>query len=143
MFDFVHAAPNPDNRLADITLKDLVINTPGTISGPPVRGVLTQFADRLTIDNVTVTSALNNFFLFDANDSLLMNSTAPYATVDGATALAMIGGRRNVIVNNTFGGTIPTGGQYSFNAGGVVFYNSQDNRYANNVLQNLRDDGLA
>jgi len=107
-----------------------------------VRGVLTQFADRLTIDNVTVTSALNNFFLFDANDSLLMNSTAPYATVDGATALAMIGGRRNVIVNNTFGGTIPTGGQYSFNAGGVVFYNSQDNRYENNVLQNFRDDGL-
>ena len=138
---------SPAQRLTDITIKDVVINTvPGTTcasqaGGCGFMGIFAQSADRVNIDNVTITSEGNGIELYDTTTSLVMNSTVTHAFNEGGAGLAMIGGTGNVIVNNTFGSP-KSGSTYSFNTGGVIFYNTTANRFENNVVQGMRDDGL-
>ena len=127
----------PGGRLTDITLRDVVITT--VASG--AFGVLLRDADRINLDNVTVTSSGTALWLQDVTASLIMNSTVTGTANEAAAALAVFGGSRNTIVGNTFGQT-PTPGVYSFKGGGVVFNNTVGNRFEDNLLQGFRDDGV-
>ena len=129
-------------RLTDITLKDVVIQT--AMAGGSF-GVLLQNTDRVVIDNATVTSYQSGFQLINANDTLIMNSTVTNTGAESAAGLGVFGGSGNTVVGNTIGtakANPALDSDYSFAAGGVVFYNSQANRFENNTVQGHRDDGL-
>lgn len=139
---------NPSIRFTDITLKDVVIKT--KVDGDTF-GVLAYNADRIVLDNVTVTSNQSGMYFVNVMDSLVINSTvtgtganASGANV-GAASLGVIGGSGNRFVGNTFGtakASPTTDADYSINTGNVVFYNSVANRFEGNVVQGHRDDGL-
>ena len=130
----------PAGRLTDIKLKDVVITTAASTSG---FGVLARQADRLVMDNVTITSVQTAINFIDVTDSLVMNSTVTNTTAEAAAALAVNGGSANRFVGNTFGQPrLSAGAGYSFNGGGLVFYNTSDNRFENNVVQGVRDDAV-
>jgi len=135
---------NPGGRLTDITLKDLVVTT---IATPAQNGVVLINADRINIDNVTVSSQFTAFLLQNVTSSLVMNSSVPITQQPGSNGIAVEGGSGNVIVNNTFGTPktstiLANGTSYSFRNGGVVFYNTSGNRFENNVVQGFHDDGV-
>jgi len=135
--DFINGAA----RLTDITLKDVIVETP---TGPTF-GVLSKNNDRMVFDNVTVTSFQSGFYIVNNTDSLMMNSTVNSTASGNAPGLAVLGGSGNIFVGNTFGQpkaspTVDSG--YSFGAGGVVLYNTRGNRFENNTVQGYRDDGL-
>jgi hypothetical protein len=139
---------NPNIRFTDITLKDVVIST--KLDGDTF-GVLLQNADRIVVDNVSVTSNQSGLYLVNVTDSLVMNSTVTgtgsnaSGTDVGAASLAVIGGTGNRFVGNTFGSakaSPATDSGYSVNTGNVVFYNSTANRFEGNLVQGHRDDGL-
>ena len=139
IFDY---ASGLSRRLTDITIKDVVIQT--AMAGGSF-GILLQNTDRIVIDNATVTSFQSAFYLINANDTLMMNSTVPSTGNNFSVGLAVLGGSGNTLVGNTFGSpkAIPTqDSNYSFAGGGVVFYNTQANRFENNTVQGHRDDGL-
>ena len=129
----------PATRLTDIKLKNVVITT----AAPIGFGVLLRSADRVVVDNVTVTSHNTAFNIIDTTDSVVMNSTVPNTVQEAATALSVQGGSGNRFVNNSFGSPRTVAGSaYSFNGGGIVFYNTSDNRFEGNILQGMRDDAL-
>lgn len=130
------------STLTDITIKNVVIQT--AMAGGSF-GVLLQKTDRIVIDNAYMTSYQSGFQLINANDTLIMNSTITGTGAANAAGLAVFGGSGNTIVGNIIGTAkanpaLDSG--YSFAAGGVVFYNSQANRFENNTVQGHRDDGL-
>ena len=134
--------PVYSTRLTDITIKDVIIQT--AMAGGSF-GVLLKNTDRVVIDNVTVTSYQSGFALIDAGDTLMMNSTVTSTGAESAAGLAVFGGSGNTVVGNTIGSPKANpalDSSYSFAAGGVVFYNSQTNRFENNTVQGHRDDGL-
>jgi hypothetical protein len=129
-------------RLTDITIKNVVIQT--AMAGGSF-GVLLQNTDRAVLDGVTITSFQSGLQLINANDSLIVNSTVTSTGAENAAGLGVFGGSGNTIVGNTIGTAkaVPSlDSGYSFKAGGVVFYNSQANRFENNTVQGHRDDGL-
>ncbi|MBK7660170.1 MAG: right-handed parallel beta-helix repeat-containing protein [Betaproteobacteria bacterium] len=119
-------------------MKDVVINTPDVGC---CFGVIAQNADRVVLDNVTVTSYQGALFFIDVNDALVMNSTVTGTGVANAAGLAVIGGSGNRFLYNTFGQP-KTGATYSFNGGGLVFYNTSDNRFEGNLVQGAKDDAV-
>jgi hypothetical protein len=136
VFNFTN---QPAGRLSSITLKDLVINT--VSAGGSGNGVLVQSADRINIDGVTTTSRGAGINLLDATDTLVMNSNITRTINNQAVGLSVIGGSGHVIVGNTIG---TANQKYSFeNTGAVVFYNTINNRFENNVVQGFRHDGVA
>lgn len=129
----------PATRLTDIKLKDVVISTVGAVGF----GVLLRSADRVVLDNVRVTSHNTALNIIDTTDSVVMNSTVPSTVQEAATALSVQSGSGNRFVNNSFGSPRTVAGSaYSFNGGGIVFYNTSDNRFEANTLQGMRDDAL-
>jgi len=131
-----------NTRLTDITIKNVIIQT--AMAGGSF-GILLKNTDRIAVDNVTTTSYQSGIQLIDANETLIMNSTVTNTGVESAAGLGVFGGTGNTIVGNTIGTAkanpaLDSG--YSFAAGGVVFYNSQANRFENNTVQGHRDDGL-
>ena len=132
----------PSIRFADITLKDVVINTPGAGAG---FGVYVKKSDRIVLDNVTITSFNAGINFIDVTESLVMNSKVVSTAQAAAPAIAVQGGNNNVIVGNTFGNpkaNPAADSGYSFTAGGVVLQNTLRNRFENNIVQGFRQDGL-
>ena len=130
------------STLTDITIKNVVIQT--AMAGGSF-GVLLMNTDRIVVDGVTVTSFQSGIQLINANGTLVMNSTVTNTGSEAAAGLGVFGGSGNTIVGNTIGTAkaVPSlDSGYAFNAGGVVFYNSQANRFENNTVQGHRDDGL-
>ena len=128
----------PAGRPTNIRIKDVVINTPAVGC---CFGVYAQSADQLVLDNVTVTSYQTALNLIDVTDSLVMNSTITNTGAANAAGLALIGGSGNRFIGNTFGQP-KTGSTYSFNGGGLVFYNTSENRFENNLVQGAKDDAV-
>ena len=131
-----------NTRLTDITIRNVIIQT--ARAGGSF-GVLLKDTDRIVVDNATVTSYQSGLQLINANETLIMNSTVTNTGAESAAGLGVFGGTGNIIVGNTIGTAkanpaLDSG--YSFAAGGVVFYNSQANRFENNTVQGHRDDGL-
>jgi len=133
VYDF--ATPS---RLSGITLRDLVVQTK---AGGAAFGVLLQNTDKVNVSNVTIASTQTGFYLQNSTQALIANSAVTSTSAAGANALSVIGGTGHVIVGNTFG-TPKVGATYSFNAGGVTFYNSPANRFEGNTIQGFHDDGL-
>lgn len=132
---------NPAGRLTDIKLKDVVITTTGATAVG--FGIKLQSADRMVLDNVTITSYQTALNMLDVTDSLVINSTIRTTTVEAAAGLAVLGGSGNRFLNNTIGLPRNSAGEgYSFNGGGIVFYNTSDNRFEGNTVQGMRDDAL-
>lgn len=99
------------------------------------------------MDNVSAAAVIDPFHLTDVTDSMLINSTAQYSVGNstfpgGGTGLSVNSSSNNVIVNNTIGGAVAPGQQYAFRGGAVVFYNSPNNRFENNLVQLFHDDGV-
>lgn len=131
-----------DAVMNDIKLKDVVITT-GSAASPVGFGVNLFNADRTVLDNVTITSNRTALNFNNATNSLVINSTVRTTTAEAAAGLAVLGGSGNRFVNNTIG--LPRNSSsepYSFNGGGIVFYNSSDNRFEGNTVQGMRDDAL-
>ena len=124
-------------RITDVKIKDVIVNTP---TGG-FFGVLAWKADRLVLDNVTVTSSQTGVFFIDTTDSLVMNSFVTGTGAVNAAGLGVVGGSRNRFINNTFGQP-KSGSTYSFNGGGLVFYNTSDNRFEGNLVQGAKDDAV-
>lgn len=125
-------------RFHDITLKNVVINATTTAGS---FGVVLQSVDWIVLENVTVTSSATAFYVKDATDTLLMNSSVVSTSDNSANALAVLGGSRNRIVNNALG-TAATAPSTTINGGAVNLYNTQDNRFELNTVQGHRDDGV-
>ncbi len=128
----------PAGRLTDIKLKDVIINTP---SAGCCFGLLSQGNDRIVLDNVTITSYQTGLFMIDTTDSLVMNSNVVRTGVANAAGLGVVGGSGNRFINNTFGQP-KSGNTYSFDGGGLVFYNTSDNRFENNLVQGAKEDAI-
>ena len=129
-------------RITDVTLKNVVIQT---LQSGGSFGVLVHNDDRVVLDNVTITSWQAGINLLGTNDSLVMNSNITASPAPNAPGLAVIGGTNNVIVNNVIGtpkANPALNANYSFDQGGVVFYNTTANRFDNNIVQGFRADGL-
>ncbi|QJR16517.1 beta strand repeat-containing protein [Usitatibacter palustris] len=132
----------PAGRLTDIKLKDVMIFTNATAG--PFFGVKTQNADRIVLDNVQITSHNTAINFIDTTDSLVMNSTVTNTVAVSAAALSVLGGSGNRFINSTFGQPrVSAGAAYSFNGGGVVFYNTSDNRFEGNTVQGMQADAVA
>ena len=123
-------------RLTDISLKNVVINTPNSV------GILLDKVDRTALDGVQVSSSATGFYIRDSTDTLMMNSTVTGVTASGNNALAVVGGASNVITNNILGTAAGTPNGVTVNGGAVVFYNTQSNRFELNTVQGHRDDGV-
>jgi hypothetical protein len=137
VFNFTNV-PAPA-RLTDITLKDIVINTASIATASS--GVLLKEADRINIDNVTVTSRGTGFNLIDVTASLVMNSTVTNTVNPDAAALVLLGGSRNTVVGNTLGSP-KVSATYPIDGLGVVIDNSVANRFEDNVVQGFKTDGV-
>lgn len=128
--------------LSNVTIKDVVINT--AMTGGSF-GILLMDTNQVVIDNVFTTTYQSGLQLINASNTLIMNTTVTSTGAANATGVAVFGGQGNVFTGNTIGQPKANPAQdfgYSFDAGGVVFYNSQANRFDNNVIQGHRDDGL-
>lgn len=130
---------SPAGRLSNIKLKNVIINVPNVSTNG--FGFKAQSADGLVLDNVTITSYQAAINLIDVTDTVVMNSNVTNTVANSAPGLSVLGGAGNRFVNNIIGSP-RVGATYSFNGGGVVFYNSSDNRFENNTLQGMRDDAL-
>src|SRR5262249_8019504 len=115
----------------------LVINT---VAGAN-HGVVLLSADRINIDNVTIASNADGFYLQDTTASLIMNSTVLSARNAGGAGVAVVGGNGNVIVGNTFGSP-KSGATYPIPNGNAVSYNTTGNRFENNIVQGQKDDAV-
>jgi parallel beta helix pectate lyase-like protein len=123
-------------RLTDVTVKDVVVNTP--VAGGGSVGVLLQNVDRINIDGVSVTSGSNGFYLINTTSSLIMNSTVVRTLDNGTSGIAVLGGGNNVIANNTVGSNVV----WAIPGDGVNFYNTIGNRFEGNLVQGFRDNGI-
>jgi hypothetical protein len=129
----------PSGRLTDIKLKDIIINS--TVPSSGGFGIKIQSSDRIVVDNVSIASHQAALNLINVTDSVVMNSTITNTIAVNAPGLSVLGGSNNRFVNNVIGSP-KTGSSFSFNGGGIVFYNTSENRFEGNTVQGMRDDAL-